>query len=107
MAGQPLSTNRCKLADIEPDLRGTQILITKAEHPFLEYDSWMDCSEVCRKFNNQAMEYIFKNGTGKRHCFISDRSRVEILAAVAMSEKLSTGEQQVIGVCLSVDKRSG
>lgn len=75
--------------------------LTKAEHSFLDYDSWLDCGDVCRKFTWQSIEYQLRQNLG-RHCgHISEATTAMVIDRVGASERLSTKHQMAIAAAFS------
>ncbi len=97
-----ISTDKLKLALSNPAIDSDFLRIKRSEYTFLDHDSWLDCGDVCQKFNWQTIEYQFQQCVGKPCGKILLSTRDEIVKRVGNSERLSTRQQLIISEALSM-----
>jgi hypothetical protein len=70
-----------------PPLKAAQVALTKTEHPFLTYDSWLDCSEV-HTFTREFLEREVRTNPPALLGQLSVGVRTVMLAAIKASHTL-------------------
>jgi len=91
-----ISTNKLKIAAGNPSIDADFLGLRREEYIFLDYDSWLDCGDVCARFNWQTIEYQIQQCVGKICGRLLLTTRDAIVAAVGNSERLSTRHQLLI-----------
>lgn len=90
-----INTKKLKIAEIDPATDADFLKVTKTDYPFLDYDSWLDCGDVCEKFNWQSIEYEIRNGHCKKHGRIKPHTLEAVLQQIGNTERLSTTHQML------------
>lgn len=99
-----ISSEKPRFCQSNPAIDADFLKLTKSAYPFLDYDSWLDCGDVCIKFSWPSIEYQCKSGTCKRYGKVSRDTCTEILHVVGNSERLSTRHQRIIAESLAPDE---
>ena len=84
-----------------PHLRECQVVIDQASHPFLEHDSFVDCSQSHYEDTNTLREQLLRDVTGIKDP-VSVEVRGRIVQAVRTSFVLEKTEKQKLLDALSL-----
>ena len=81
-----------------PYLKTQQILLEKAQQNFIDYDSWLDCSEVFREFSVELVKEILLNDISRILGKLNNDVIAQVMDVVSESETL---EQRHINQIIS------
>lgn len=97
-----ISSNKPAFCQNNPSVDNDFLLLQQTAYPFLAYDSWLDCGDVCKKFPWPSVEYQLRNAQAKNCGKITMTTRDEVIQAVGRSERLSTRHQRIISDALQI-----
>lgn len=83
-----INSDRSPFAANKPTVAQTQVPILKAEHRFLDYDSWLDCSVLKQDYSLTDIEQALANDPSILRGGISKSARILVRAAVTNNRLL-------------------
>lgn len=89
----------------QPDLLRRQVVMTKADHPFMRHDSYIACHDTVRLDPMDTLASGIGNGTIKRLGFIQDAVWELICVASEGSRLISPRDQKLIASVLAYKAR--
>lgn len=99
-----ISTNKPAFCRQNPAIDSDFLRVAQNEYPFLDYDSWLDCGDVCVRFEWRSIQYQLKNREGKICGKISLATRDLVMVSLGQSERLATKYQMLISDALQMVK---
>jgi len=90
-----INTHRTDLQEHNSELRRHVLVIDRASHPFLDYDSWLNCSELLALRQRDADQHIREKPHDKKSK-ISTTLRDAILVVIEDSKLYSADDRDSI-----------
>ena len=89
-----------RLAESKPGWKDTQVRIDTKNHPFLDYDSFIDCSRV-QSLPIHEVEKQLVADISRIHGVVSDAVQAKVIRAVKENVTISRGKKKAILESLS------
>ena len=101
-----ISSEPYNLALSNPKMKGTQVSIDVKDHPFLSYDSFIDCSRIGSLPIYEVERQLIAD-VGRIKGVLSAAVQAKVLEAVKNNARMSPREKKMVLGCLSGGHRRG
>jgi hypothetical protein len=97
-----ISTNKPAFCQTNHLIDADFLLLSHIQYQFLDYDSWLDCGDVCLRFLWPSIEYQLRQGLGWGCGQIRSDTRKKVVELIGNSVRLSTKNQRIMSEHLNM-----